>query len=334
MNEALVEHSKCFLINSTFYQNYGDNGGALRLIQNDINIINCNFIENAGSTFGGALYIYSKSINITSCKFMRNSAKRGGAIYFNNKFSLLKNEKEKILIYSSLFYFNIGNEGGCIYIYDNMKTTSSNYTKVYFFKNMGFVGGVLRITGESEIHSFLKCEFLSNMAEDGSGFYITFSATLIFYYSKFIANAAIALFAQILRISLIIFSYFLNLFQNPLYIPIITLDGLDLWSLNFKPNGEIIKTEFNSGLFVQESSSSSYFNFCNFKRNTAIDRGAVSLITCDGQLTANNSKFIENHSGGLGGVFDVEDKSKIFLENSIFFKNIADDSYKINNYKK
>ena len=324
----MIYHSIFFLNNSSFYQNYGENGGALRLIQYEISIINSNFIENAASISGGALYISSQSTNITKSQFMRNLGKYGGAIYFYNQLVPNTKEEKNILVFNSLFYFNVGIEAGCIYTFGMMGGFRSNYIKVYFFKNMGLIAAVFRIQEQQGIYYFKKCEFLSNLAEDGSGFYIGSNPVLELHDSKFIANAAIAVLSYVMNIIQIIKSFFVNISNYPLYTPIITVDNeLSLWLFDFKPNAENRKTQFNIGVFVQESTSHIHFNFGLFKRNTALDRGSISLIISLGQLIDNNSKFIENHSGGFGGVFDIEDKSNISLRNSIFFKNSAESSY-------
>ena len=67
----------------------GDYGGAVRVVNTDAVISNCEFYMNEannGPDFGGggAVYAVNATVEIANCEFSSNTATRGGAVYFYN----------------------------------------------------------------------------------------------------------------------------------------------------------------------------------------------------------------------------------------------------------
>ena len=77
-----------YIINSTFCDSYGDFGGAIVQLGDNITIYKCNFVDNAAKYNGGAVYTSCAYANIIesyfeSNKIIYNDAGNGGAIYFD-----------------------------------------------------------------------------------------------------------------------------------------------------------------------------------------------------------------------------------------------------------
>ena len=147
--------SSLLLIGTTFVDNYAHgSGGSISLLNSDINVDHCHFINNfagahgtivrwkthqtqslifTSSIFqgnhvndrGGAISIHNSGVSIdlsgitiSNCQFNNNSAQLGGALYFQGR--------EIIYIFNSIFIFNEAENGGTIYCDNNYHNININ----------------------------------------------------------------------------------------------------------------------------------------------------------------------------------------------------------------
>ncbi|WP_225370022.1 beta strand repeat-containing protein [Methanobrevibacter arboriphilus] len=168
---------------------------SLRLSTRTIYIINCTFINNTG-TNGGAISIGkgthgSAFLNISSSTFINNTGTNGGAIYINwadapgNNFH----------IYNSTFINNTGTSGGAISL------ASSSYSNVpkltimdsTFINNTAGRGGAIYSTASSAQRITIPISnsiFISNTAEEGGAIYGSGKFSLTINSGNFSGNNA------------------------------------------------------------------------------------------------------------------------------------------------
>ena len=303
-------------------------------MQYEVLIKNCIFLENFANIDGGALYLSAQTIKITQCQFIRNTAMGGGALLLTSPNISNFNVKKKIILEKNIFYSNIANyDGGDIYVYSQINEYFINYSNIYCFKNLAYVGGSINLYDINSKHSFQNCRFLSNLADDAGVLYIQTSSEVYFLRCYFIANVAISIIDKIIDSYMmmddITFSNFqkTSFFETDLMIiavPIFSLESL--WILNFEEGVEENDVHANNGGVIMQITNHSILKIENgiFKRNFALDQGGVIyMMMQNGEFSETDSKYIENYSGVLGGVFDFEDKLYVEINNSIFLKNSA-----------
>ncbi len=94
-----------YIINSTFFNSFGDFGGAIVQLEDNITIYNCSFINNTAMYDGGAVYTAHANLNLINSYFesnniLYNETYNGGAVY---------SDCEKITAFNSTFINNTKN---------------------------------------------------------------------------------------------------------------------------------------------------------------------------------------------------------------------------------
>ncbi|WP_298499603.1 C1 family peptidase [uncultured Methanobrevibacter sp.] len=156
---AITSHGECIIENSTFYSNNATNGAAIYSYSN-LTVNNCNFKNNNAENSGGAIYCKGYQ-TVSSSNFEYNHAKFGGAIDVVNDLTICE----------SRFNDNMANAtGGAIYCSGLCKIDSS-----IFNKNNAKWAGAIYTTNIT----LNNCEFNNNTAEEiGGAVYSTLNSTI------------------------------------------------------------------------------------------------------------------------------------------------------------
>ena len=119
-------------------------------------ILNCFFTNNSAMKWdGGALRVMNSQINITNTSFVGNSAGNGGAVY--------SGKNSHLAIMTSFFINNIASNGGGIYLMESIVRSSGN---VYRKNKAHNDGGALSTT--NALAFFENDNFCNNQASQGS----------------------------------------------------------------------------------------------------------------------------------------------------------------------
>ena len=151
--------SKVILKNIIFSYGFSqDYGGAIDLINSNLEIINCHFTNNIASLNGGAINLNNSELNIKKSRFHANKAKGlysiGGGI---------SSENSIIDIEDSKFYENSADEGGAIHtINTTLKIYNSDFTNNY----ANWYGGAIL---NDHLLSIYNSRFNKNKAEYKGG---------------------------------------------------------------------------------------------------------------------------------------------------------------------
>eukprot|EP00210_Caulerpa_lentillifera_P003771 g3603.t1 len=186
------------VLNSTFIQNSGNNGGVVyskRATKIEFHN-NCQFKQNKASQNGGSLFVRGTEVNITNCSFIGNEGERGGSINAKD------GDGDTIHIQDSVFEGNGANDsGGAIHI-ENLKTSRGQDTRITMVhisfsnnwssrnENLKGFGGALRLVGPGIAATINASRFEKNTAHWGGSVYLdeTFSTT--FNGVRFLNNSA------------------------------------------------------------------------------------------------------------------------------------------------
>ena len=325
-----------------FYQNFGENGGGISIFQYETLIINTTFIENFGfASGGGALYISSNVVTIKNSIFIRNVANFGGAIYLNSQPFPTADENRNFSAISNYFYHNLANKGGLFVSDADLFDFLIIFTNCFFFKNAAIFGGAMSFHTELGGNSIiLNSTFMNNLAVYGGAVYAFSNNNFLFKNCIFLANAAIKIFKTLNESTFFLigytrnqanknwnFSYFPTelLIDNPIFPIWPSLDALLLTDISQKFHidlqmGGCFAFDSNNNKTITKSTRNLY------KRNLANERGGVgAIMTCN--FFDEDSEFLENSSGSMGGVFVTFFESNLSFQKSNFSKNSAKDLY-------
>lgn len=204
--------STASIINSTFINNYGWDGGAIFLDDNATGTItDCIFYNNSAG-YGGAIFqVTNSTTKIKNCIFNNNNARispvygYGGAIMYsldskgiiensnftNNSATLCAGaivflQGASVIISNSNFNNNSAPQGGALYHMDYANTTISN--SIFTNNTAKTKGGSIYYTWSH--NTLLNSTFINNVANDGGAIYNYKGSKNIIDNSSFINNSA------------------------------------------------------------------------------------------------------------------------------------------------
>jgi hypothetical protein len=165
--------------NSVFYDNVGEDGGAIYADFATVEIIGSTFDTNQADDYGGAIYSYEGDLVITDSHFENNQAANdyGGAIY---------TEFSSLVVDGSTFEGNYANNdsGGAIGGY----VTLALITASSFYDNYAAFGGAIEL---DESFTFIGySSFYNNEAESGGAIYNYDDSFMLITNSTFHGNRA------------------------------------------------------------------------------------------------------------------------------------------------
>jgi predicted outer membrane repeat protein len=159
-------HNETFTISTTSFaeNSAGNYGGAIAIYDGDtLSITSTSFTDNS-STSGGALYMNTVTASLDTTTFSGNTATgSGGGIRWEDD---VTPQNETLSITNSVFEGNIADGyGGAFAIRDGESTLLTDNT---FFYNIGDMGGAISIYDIEAVQS-LRNDFCGNVASDHAG---------------------------------------------------------------------------------------------------------------------------------------------------------------------
>eukprot|EP00210_Caulerpa_lentillifera_P006613 g6318.t1 len=278
------------VVNTTFEENSGYNGGALNIINSQMNLENCIFRRNnaSGGPGGAIRIIEGSSVDLKGTEFSNNTASSGGACFL-----LRSNVQMSNLTFSRNTATGSNGLGGAIEnmfgeidgkdlrFIENIATGSGgglqthytihiSLTDILFESNIGRRGGAFQAYS-TMIELLPPCRFISNQGdEDGGGIHME-NSTASISWCDFSSNRA--------------------------------LQGGSL-HIGFRSMANI--------------SGSSFYN------ETALRKGgAISLIERSA-MNLSNTHFSSNKAREEGGSINVGDNSILSISNTTFHRNTAE----------
>ncbi|WP_461461285.1 hypothetical protein [Methanobrevibacter sp.] len=276
-----IANGNCSIVNSSFTNNYAEDGGAIRIEKGNITIINSTFNSNKVRFKGGAIYIFMGTNNITNSTFITNNADSAGAIYSQNGNSIIIN---------STFNSNNANNSGAIYIYYG---NGSIMNSTFDANNAKISGGAIGIMSGNG--SIMNSTFTTNNANNGGAIY-TYNGNVSIMNSTFTKNnvttggGAIQIQNSTANIRN---STFIN--NNAEYGGAINIQY---------GNSSIINSVFTKNNATTGGGAINIYgnkvNITNsiFTTNNAVDGGAIQIY--DGNISIKNANFTTNNATQYG----------------------------------
>ncbi len=284
-----------------------DDGGAIKVIDAKLTVINCSFKNNSAEGFvngGGAIYSIGEPISIINCSFIGNSAYYdGGAVACSGKISVI----------------------GCSFVNNSDRTRGGaiDCSRGGSFVNCSFIGNSASSSG-GVIHVgfdrsyFVNCSFVNNSAGGDAGVIYYGQDGFIIVNCSFISNSAGGDAGAI---------YFMGLGSSVVNCSFVnnSAGSMDRGGaiLCFDEKFSVINCSFvgnsaNLGGAIN-SFKNIYIENCSFVANSAGgDAGAIYYFSSGSSV---NCSFV-NNSAGNGGAIRCFDK-KISLINCSFVGNSA-----------
>ena len=296
--------SSSLVTNTRFESNVARKGGAIfQMAAGPLNVTRSVFVRNVANVTGGSIYVSqsSESITILDSDFAESSAElgRGGAV-------ALSEVSSAISIENSSFVSSVaGTAGGALDI-ELSTQLRINILSSFFVNNMAMnsSGGAVSVDVADELNLTMTPMLLSNISIEDTRFTGCFSGD---------DGGALRVFG--------------------------TRGFIDIANCTFDSN----TAEVDAGAFLADStgnvtieSSTFVSNMCRGDDGGALrarDNGVEDLES-DTSLIIRNSDFIENEAtnissqesgGGDGGAINVFNLGNVFIENSMFRLNQAND---------
>ena len=176
-----VSGSHVNAVESLFYGNNADAGGAIRCYNAILNVDNCEFVDNVANWYGGSIYSDSIMV-INSSTFSGNKAKlKGGAVHSTyNGFV----ENCFLLVDNSVFNNNAAEWGGAI------SSSNTVYTYIYnsqLYSNNAVYGAVFSRLSSSAVR-IINSSCYGNKAVNGTVVYAPSCGEIILDNSNFTDN--------------------------------------------------------------------------------------------------------------------------------------------------
>ena len=168
-----------------FYSNCAVNGGAIRLIGNNMLIDNCLFINNTATRVGGALYILGLNNTINNTYIINSSSKLKNMIYLNpgaslNVEDIYTDNVDELIMFGD--YTCIDADWFYHPVYINIFDKNINLYEIVF-KSMTETTYIFNNTWTNEI-TYLDKNFKYNAEYNGTDFYINFNRLYLGFDNK------------------------------------------------------------------------------------------------------------------------------------------------------
>ena len=169
-----------------FYSNCAVNGGAIRLIGNNMLIDNCLFINNTATGVGGALYILGLNNTINNTYIINSSSKLKNMIYLNpgaslNVEDIYTDNVDELIMFGD--YTCIDADWFYNPVYINLFDKNINLYEIVF-KSMTETTYIFNNTWTNEI-TYLDKNFKYNAEYNGTDFYINFNRLYLGFDDKY-----------------------------------------------------------------------------------------------------------------------------------------------------
>ncbi|WP_407421054.1 C1 family peptidase [Methanobrevibacter sp.] len=112
VNDKVDKSNGTYFINSTFNNSYGDFGGAIAHLGDNLTILNCSFANNTARFNGGAVYTSLANVTLINSHFESNrildsETFDGGAIYCDSNMLIATNSVFKNNTKNAIYIYNI-----------------------------------------------------------------------------------------------------------------------------------------------------------------------------------------------------------------------------------
>lgn len=178
--DGFVLHQGSAARGAAAYSNAGDDG----------TFVNCKFTHNNASEYGGALYWnVTSTLTVTDCEFTNNvcTGGDGGAITMRGSAALTVSGST---FGGSDATKNVAEGGGCIFAMTGGTVTATDCTFDSNDATAGFADGGAFFSNSTGTHSFTRCHFTNNWADDDGGAIFLQYGTTTLNSCLFALNAA------------------------------------------------------------------------------------------------------------------------------------------------
>lgn len=305
---------KCQLTINT--GNFTNNGGAIKIMDKEANISNCNFINNkALNTIdqGGAIRVDETNVLLNNCFFSDNKANEGADVYGGYSLNKIRIDmvnctvsnraavNANIRCYDSLFMQN------CVVTGCRTSGQANVYTRYGWFRNTHFANnasnsGAISLTDIN----MDSCSFDANYAPIAT---IVVGSTGLIKNTLFTKNNGISIRNNGWNLIIDKCTFSRNL--NYSYYSTSAMDIRNSLFLNSR-----------RGILVTNQGSGMTFNLNNCLFDSCYTDSSGAAVYFNGtKLQANNCAFINNRAGKLGGA--IYAKGTLYLHNCLLAKNVS-----------
>jgi predicted outer membrane repeat protein len=290
------------ITNNTFVSNKslgpGTGGLLIGSYNGDVQVTDCEFIENVGSDGGGInLGSGNENLDFLRLRFIGNVAgSTGGGMTIGSSNSDLN-------LIDCFFERNIAQTGGGLFV------DSENVIKIInstFVENDALLSGGGASFRSSNTIILHNSSFLQNLATEGGGFSVYSDNNLLFSYSQVTLNTATRKGGGLH----LAFQNLENIFNHILFNSNTAQEGGGVYLQSGNANLMITNSTFSEnsvsvnggGIFIQDSNFDLEIKTCVFERNSARNYGGgVMLQSSNYRLTISSSLMTSNTAGLAGG---------------------------------
>ena len=312
-------YSSNVIIKNCCFQHLLGQAVVLLGVLGDVNICDCNFINNSDYTGHGAAIWFSSNdarnyfqyvFTISNCSFSYNTIY--SLIYFENA----RLNFVKAILINSTFYRNQGISlyaiNSHIYLIGKSLFQFTKNSNAKYIPNSayGSVGAVYIYKSSIFFQENSNTVFSNNTAHSGGGIFMESHSNIVFQENS---NTVFSNNTADDGGSICIVSNSNIFFQG---------NSSTLFSNNTASNGGSIFVELHSNIVFQENSNTVFSN------NTADDGGSICIIVSNSNIffQGNSNTLFSNNTASNGGGIYIELNSNIFFQensNTVFSNNTA-----------
>lgn len=321
-----------------------EDGGAIKHNQGNLNIVNCEFIDNSSNQKGAGIFCsVNARLKISNSKFFNNYSNESPCIHnFNgnieitgseflsnssktNASAIINQRRGRLLIKETIFESNSTENGGVILNFGKCELFESSFK----YNTSSDDGGAINNQNRSLL-IIKDTEFIENECGGDGGAIVNFSrANLdeVLFSKNSSKNHAGAISNQKNSTIIISNSRFIENNVGMNGGAIINWGNMDLLHCKFDKN---LSKELGGAIFNQEDSSlkiiSTHFidNACDYSGGAIFNWGEINL----------NDLLFKNNVSSLGGAINSAKKASTFIQKSRFFENSSENGSAIFNISK